>query len=74
MSALVQAGESLRVAVPMTIHAGLSHWVMFHVDEGDGVFTAEKDLPAKDADGDVVMKSFRGMGEAMKKAAEKMME
>jgi glucose/arabinose dehydrogenase len=73
-SALVRAGESSRVPVPMTVHPGLSHWVMFHVDDGDGVFNAEKDAPAKDADGDVMMKSFRGMGEAMEKAAEKMMQ
>ncbi|MBI2483252.1 hypothetical protein HYV74_03695 [Candidatus Uhrbacteria bacterium] len=66
-SARLMAGEARRVPVPMTVHSGLSHWVMFHVDDGDGAFNAEKDMPMRDADGDVMMKSFRGMGAAMQR-------
>jgi hypothetical protein len=38
---------------------GASYIAELHIDDGDGVFDAAKDLPAKDANGAVVMKLFR---------------
>jgi len=75
MSGLLNAGETRSVPVKMKIHAGLSHWAMLHIDNGDGVFDAKQDLPLKDENGEFVMKSFKGEGEGMNaNAVERKME
>lgn len=38
---------------------GKTYYAMLHTDDGDKVFDASKDLPAKDAAGMNVMKSFK---------------
>lgn len=68
-SDLLNAGETVSVALKMKMHADLSHWAMLHVDNGDSVFNEKQDLPLKDENGDFIMKSFRGEGAAMKKEA-----
>lgn len=65
-SDLLNAGETKSVTFKMKIHAGLSHWAMLHIDNGDGVFDEKQDLPLKDENGEFIMKSFMGEGEAMK--------
>ena len=71
-SSLLNAGETKEVTVMMKIHAGLSHLAMLHVDNGDGVFDEKQDLPLKNENGDYVMMSFKGEGEAMKTEEKKM--
>lgn len=38
---------------------GMSYFAELHVDDGDGVFNAEKDLPARDVNGAFVIKAFK---------------
>lgn len=68
-SDLLNAGETKSVTFTMKIHAGLSHWAMLHIDNGDGTFDEKQDLPLKDENGEFIMKSFKGEGEIMKKDA-----
>ena len=68
-SDLLNHGETKSVILKMNLHPGLSHSAMLHVDNGDGVFDEKQDLPLKDENGVFIMKSFKGMGEAMKKGS-----
>jgi hypothetical protein len=38
---------------------GRLYYAMLHSDDGDGKFDASKDLPLKDANGNIIMKPFR---------------
>ena len=71
-SSLLNAGETKAVTVKMKIHADLSHLAMLHVDNGDGVFDEKQDLSLKNENGDYVMMSFKGEGEATKTEEKKM--
>jgi hypothetical protein len=42
-----------------TVEGGI-YYAMLHSDDGDKIFNATKDLPIKDAAGNVIMKLFRG--------------
>lgn len=47
-----------------TVEGGV-YYAMVHTDDGDKVFDASKDLPLKDAKGDIIMKMFRATASAV---------
>ncbi|MES3031234.1 MAG: hypothetical protein V4697_02370 [Patescibacteria group bacterium] len=42
-----------------TVEGGI-YYAVLHTDDGDKIFSATKDLPIKDASGNIIMKLFRG--------------
>jgi hypothetical protein len=46
-----------------TVEGG-TYYAMIHTDDGDKVFNAAKDLPLKDANGNVIMKMFKATATA----------
>lgn len=60
-SAWVNAGTSpVKVTVTSPIVDGGTYYAMLHSDDGDQKFDASKDLPMKDANGNIIMRVFHG--------------
>lgn len=47
-----------------TVEGGV-YYAMIHTDDGDKIFNATKDLPLKDAAGNIIMKIFRATASAI---------
>ena len=58
-SALLSAGGSANVNVPLTLEQGKYYWAMLHTDNGDNMYNATEDGPTMDAQGNMVMMRFQ---------------
>jgi hypothetical protein len=60
-TAWVDAGVNpVKVTLTSPIVDGGTYYAMLHSDDGDKKFDAAKDLPLKDANGNVIMRIFKG--------------
>ncbi|MEK7646543.1 MAG: hypothetical protein AAB381_02510 [Patescibacteria group bacterium] len=50
-----------RVTLTTATVEGGTYYAMLHSDDGDKVFSATKDVPLKDANGNIIMKIFRAL-------------
>ncbi len=66
-SALLNAGETRDVIVKTTIEPGVSYWAMLHADNGNKKYSEAEDQPVPDKNNAIIMKRFRGEGEAAAK-------
>lgn len=58
-SKVLAAGTYANQSIIMSTVPGASYWAMLHADDGNGIFEPEKDLPIKNADGEIVMQKFQ---------------
>ncbi|MFA6314940.1 MAG: hypothetical protein WC648_01040 [Candidatus Paceibacterota bacterium] len=64
-SAYFEAGINPgKVTLSESLVDGGTYYAMLHSDDGDAIFSEAKDVPLKDANGNVIMKVFRGSASA----------